>query len=87
MNCVRFPGCKPFPEIDVDDESNAAKAGIKQDDIITEMDGKAVNSADEAAKIMRDSRDKKTMMVKLTRGGKSQNVEVKIPHNLKTTDL
>jgi serine protease Do len=73
--------------VDVDDESNAAKAGIKQDDIITEMDGKAVNSADEAAKIMRDSRDKKTMMVKLTRGGKSQNVEVKIPHNLKTTDL
>ncbi len=73
--------------IDVDDESNAAKAGIKQDDIITEMDGKAVNSADEAAKIIRESRDKKTIMVKLTRGGKSQNIEVKIPHDLKTTDL
>ncbi len=73
--------------IDVDDESNAAKAGIKQDDVITEMDGKAVNSADEAAKIIRDSRDKKTIMVKLTRGGKSQNIEVKIPHNLKSADL
>jgi serine protease Do len=33
--------------IDVDKVSNAAKAGIKEDDIITHMDEKAINSVDE----------------------------------------
>lgn len=73
--------------LDVDDESNAQKAGIKEDDIITEVDGKAVNSADEVAKIIKDSKDKNSVMLKLTRSGKTQNIEVKIPRKLKTADL
>jgi serine protease Do len=73
--------------IDVDDESNAGKAGIKEDDIITEVEGKAVNSADEVAKIIKESKDKSSVMIKLTRGGKTQNIEVKIPRKLKTADL
>ena len=70
--------------IEVDDESNAEKAGIKEDDIITEVEGKAVNSADEIAKIIKESKDKTSVMVKLTRSGKTQNIEVKIPRKLKT---
>ena len=73
--------------INVDEESNAAKAGLKQDDVITEIDGKAVNSADEVAKIIRDSKDKVSVMMKVQRKGKSQTVEVKIPRKLKTADL
>jgi serine protease Do len=73
--------------IEVDDESNAKKAGIKEDDIITEVEGKAVNSADEVAKIIKESKDKTSVMVKLTRSGKTQNIEVKIPRKLKTADL
>jgi serine protease Do len=73
--------------IEVDDESNAEKAGIKEDDIITEVEGKAVNSADEVAKIIKDNKDKTSVMVKLTRGGKTQSIEVKIPRKLKTADL
>ena len=73
--------------IDVDDEVNAKKAGIKEDDLITEIDGKAVNSADEVARIVRDSREKNSMMFKINRGGKTQNIEVKIPRKLKTADL
>jgi serine protease Do len=73
--------------IDVDDEGNAKKAGIKEDDLITEIDGKAVNSADEVARIVRDSREKNSMMFKINRGGKTQNIEVKIPRKLKTADL
>jgi len=73
--------------INVDEESNAAKAGLKQDDVITEIDGKAVNSADEVAKIIRDSKDKVSVMMKVQRKGKSQSVEVKIPRKLKTADL
>jgi serine protease Do len=73
--------------IDVDDESNAYKAGIREDDIITEVDGKTVNSADEVAKIIKDNKEKSSVMIKLSRGGKTQNIEVKMPRKLKTADL
>ena len=73
--------------LNVDHESNAAKAGLKENDVITEVDGKAVNSADEVAKIIRESKDKVSVMMKLQRSGKTQNVEVKIPRKLKTANL
>lgn len=73
--------------IEVDDESNAEKAGIKEDDVIMEVDGKAVNGADEMAKLIRESKEKGAVMLKLQRSGKTQNIEVKIPRKLKTADL
>lgn len=73
--------------IGVDDESNAEKAGIKEDDIITEVDGKAVNGADEIAKIIKESREKASVMMKVQRGGKTQNIEVRMPKKIKTADL
>lgn len=73
--------------IEVDEESNAAKAGLKENDIITEVDGKAVNGADEMAKVIKESKTKTSVMMKLSRDGKTQNVEVKIPRKLKTADL
>jgi len=73
--------------IEVDDESNAEKAGIEEDDIITEVEGKAANSADEVAKIIKASKDKTSVMIKLQRNGKTHNIEVKIPRKLKTADL
>jgi serine protease Do len=73
--------------LEVDGESNAQKAGIKADDVITEVDGKAVNGADEMAKIIRESKDKVSIMVKLTRSGKTQSIEVKMPRKIKTADL
>lgn len=73
--------------LEVDAESNAAKAGLKENDIITEIDGKAVNGADEVAKIVRESKDKISLMLKLQRSGKTQNIELKIPRKLKTADL
>ena len=73
--------------LEVDGESNAQKAGIKADDVITEVDGKAVNGADEMAKVIRESKDKVSIMVKLTRSGKTQNIEVKMPRKIKTADL
>jgi serine protease Do len=73
--------------IEVDKDGHAQKSGIKVNDIITEIDGKPVKSADEVAKIVRESRDKTSIMVKLQRDGKTQNIEVKIPKKLKTADL
>lgn len=73
--------------VDVDSESNASKAGIKENDVITEVDGQAVNNADEIAKIIRDSKEKVSVKMKLTRNGKAETVDVKIPRKLKTADL
>ena len=73
--------------LDVDDDGNGAKAGIKEDDVITEVDGKAVNSADQIAKVVRESKDKSSVKVKLLRKGKPLTVDVKMPKKLKTTDL
>lgn len=73
--------------IEVDEESNAAKAGLKENDIISEIDGKAVNSTDEVVKVIRESKEKVSVMVKFQRDGKAQNVEVKMPRKIKTADL
>jgi serine protease Do len=73
--------------IDVDDEGNAYKAGIKEDDIITHVNDKEVNSADEVAKIVKESKDKQSIQVKLKRAGKVQTITVKMPRKLKTADL
>ncbi|MEO7923661.1 MAG: PDZ domain-containing protein [Chitinophagaceae bacterium] len=73
--------------IEVDEESNAAKAGVKEEDIISEVDGKAVNSTDDMVKVIRESKDKTSVMIKLSRAGKTQNIEVKMPRKIKTADL
>jgi serine protease Do len=73
--------------IDVDDEGNAKKAGIKENDVIVSVNDKEVNSADEVARIVREAREKGSVMLKIKRAGKLQNIEVKMPKKLKTADL
>lgn len=73
--------------VNVDDESNAAKAGIKEDDIITHVDDKAIKSVDEISALLKEKKDNPTVRFQLTRGGKSQNIEVKMPRKIKTTNL
>ena len=73
--------------IHVDGESAAAKAGIKEQDIITAFDGHPVNDAGSLAAIARESRLKPTVKVNLLRDGKSLELEVKNPRKLKTADL
>jgi serine protease Do len=73
--------------LEVDDESNAEKAGIEEGDIIVEFDGKPVNSATELSTAAREAREKNPIKVKLTRDGKSHDIEIKIPKKLKTANL
>ena len=73
--------------IEVDEESSASKAGVKEGDIITEADGKAINSTDDMVKTIRESKEKASIMLKLSRAGKVENIEVKIPRKIKTADL
>jgi serine protease Do len=71
----------------VDGESAAARAGIKEQDIITAFDGHPVNDATTLAALARESRLKPTIKVNLLRDGKALELEVKNPRKLKTTDL
>lgn len=73
--------------LDVDDESAAEKAGIEEDDVITEFDGKKVNSAEELASAAKEAKDKAAVKITFNRNGKSQTVEVKTPKKLKTATL
>jgi serine protease Do len=73
--------------LNVDGESTAAKAGIKEGDIITRFDGKEVNSATVLAQVAREAKEKRSVHVNLLRDGKALEVDVQNPHRLKTADL
>ena len=73
--------------LEVDDESTAEKAGVKEGDIITRFDGKEVNSAITLAEVARESRGKPSVKIVLIRDGKTQEIEVKTPRKLRTADL
>lgn len=74
--------------LEVDEESNAAKAGLKEGDIILSIDDKEVKGADDVSRSIRSAdRDKYTFNFKIQRDGKTQNLEVKMPRKLKTVDL
>ncbi|HEX6334992.1 MAG TPA: PDZ domain-containing protein [Flavisolibacter sp.] len=73
--------------LEVDDDSNAAKAGIRENDVILAIDDKDVKGTDDVTRTLRDSREKFTFNFKILRDGKEQTVEVKMPRKLKTADL
>lgn len=73
--------------LDVDDGSNAAKAGIKEDDVITEFDGDKINSVTDLMNAAKDMREKSSIKVKINREGKTQEMEIRVPKRLKTTTL
>jgi serine protease Do len=73
--------------LDINDESLAEKAGLKEGDIITEFDGKSINSVDELAEAAKGSREKSSISLKYSRDGKPQTAEIKIPKKLKTTNF
>jgi serine protease Do len=73
--------------LEIDEGSNAEKAGIKQGDIITRFDGKEVNSAVTLAEVAREGRDKTSVRISLIRNGSSRELEVRTPRRLKTANL
>jgi serine protease Do len=73
--------------IDVDEDSPADKAGIKEGDIITQFDGKNISSANELAELARANGAKTPVKIKITRAGKPMDIEVKIPKKLRTAEL
>jgi serine protease Do len=73
--------------LEVEDSSAAANAGLKKGDIITQFDGKDVNSANDLVDEFQGAREKSIVKVKIIRSGNPQEIVVKIPRKLKTAEL
>lgn len=71
----------------VNDASPAAKAGLKEDDLITEANGKTIKSVDDLKTETKDLKGGDAISLKIKRDQKYQTLEVKIPKELKITDL
>lgn len=72
--------------LEVDEGSNAAKAGIQKGDIITHVDDDAVNSTDEISQYIRTHRNQQTVRLQVLRNGKTEKIEVRL-RKPKTADL
>jgi serine protease Do len=73
--------------INVEDSSAAAIAGIKKDDLITEINGKKIDNTDDAREELQPDEDKKVYKIKVKRKGEEISFDVKIPKKLKTANL
>ncbi len=73
--------------LEVSDSSAAANAGLKKDDIITEIDGKKVMNTDDAREQLADAAEKSTYNIKARRNGTEMSFDIKIPKKLKTANL
>jgi hypothetical protein len=73
--------------VDVTDASPAAKAGITKNDVITAVDGVAINDVTALQEKAADLKAGDTITIKLTRDGKSKEVSVKIPKKVKKANI
>ena len=71
----------------VSENSPAAKAGLKEDDIITDVNDKKVKDVDGIKPIIKGATEGTVFKYNITRNGKKTVIEVKIPKKLKTADL
>ena len=71
----------------VDEESIAAKAGLQENDIITELDGKEIKGIDDIREKLKAIQEGDTIKLKYKRDGKSHLAEIHFPKKLKTADL
>ena len=73
--------------LEVEEGSAGEKAGIKAEDVVTEIAGKPVTNTDEAREVLQENREKSSYTIKAKRNGSLMNFDVKIPKKLKTANL
>lgn len=73
--------------LNVDEDTPAAKAGLQKEDIITGIDGTAVNSVDELKGKIKDLKEGSSLSVTFQRSGKTQSTTLTLPKKLKTAEL
>lgn len=73
--------------LSVDKDSPAEKAGLKKDDVLTEVGGTKVTNTDEARDQLQENMDKAAYSIKAKRNGSEMNFDIKFPKKLKTANL
>jgi serine protease Do len=73
--------------LNVEDGSAADKAGLKKDDIITEINGEKVENVDEAREQLDEANENESLNFKAKRNNSEMTFEVKIPKQLNSADL
>ena len=73
--------------INVEDSSSAAIAGLKKDDLITEINGNKIDNTDDAREELVPDEDRKSYKIKVKRSGTEMLFDVKIPRKLKTANF
>lgn len=73
--------------LEVKEGSPAEKAGLKKDDIITEIDGQKVNGVNDVRSKVIRSENKNALQIKAKRGDKEMNFDVQVPKVLKSIDI
>ncbi len=73
--------------LDTDKDSPAEKAGLKKDDVVTEIGGVKIKNTDDARKELMENLDKSTYNIKALRNGTVMSFDIKIPKKLKTANL
>lgn len=73
--------------LDVDDDSPAEKAGLKEEDIITEIDGKLLKNVDDFKVRLKELKEGDYLKVKYKRGSKVFQTDIKMPKRLKKASL
>lgn len=71
----------------VDEDSPASKAGIKEGDVITQVNGKNISSVDELRSAIKDVKEGDEVKCSFFRDGKNQTGAIKIPKRLKFANL
>jgi serine protease Do len=61
---------------DVDQDSPASKAGLRQGDIVVELDGERVRSARQFSRLIQETPDGRTVKLGIVRDGKRQTIDV-----------
>ena len=73
--------------LDVDKDSPAEKAGLKKDDVLTEVGGKKVGNTDEAREQLQENAERSSYNIKAKRNGNEMSFDIRIPKKLKTANL
>ncbi len=71
----------------VNENSPAAKAGLKENDIITQINDKKVKDVDGIKPIFKLATEGTVFKFNITRNGKNSTIEVRMPKKIKTADL
>ena len=72
---------------DVDSDMPGGKAGLKEGDIITQINGKDINGVDDLKQATKDLKEGESIKLSYKRNGGTQTTDVKIPKKMKTANL